>query len=161
MKVILIQDVPDLGREGDIKNVTPGYARNFLIPNKLAVVATPGQIRALQTQQKALQEREARLAQQATALAQKMAETTLVFEAKAGPTGRLYGSITTADIAEALSAELGVRLQKRNILSEPLRQVGEHTVSVRVEGEGAEFVEAPPQPAEETGELSEEAEPTE
>ena len=159
MKVILIQDVPDLGHEGEVKNVAPGYARNFLIPNKLAVVATPGQIKALQAQQKAQHEREARLAAQAAVLAQKMAETTLVFEAKAGPTGRLYGSITTADIAEALSKELGIRFEKRNILSEPLRQVGEHVVAVRisrtvqaqlrvlVKGEGAEFVEAAAAPA--------------
>lgn len=163
MKVILIQDVPDLGHEGDIKNVAPGYARNFLIPNKLAVVATPGQVKALQAQQKAQQEREARLAAQAAVLAKKMAEITLVFEAKAGPSGRLYGSVTTADIAEALSKELGVRLEKRNILSEPLRQVGEHVVPVRIsrtvqaqvrvliKGEGAEFAGSAAAPAGEAG----------
>lgn len=175
MKVILIQDVPDLGHEGDIKNVAPGYARNFLIPNKLAVVATPGQIKALQAQRKAQQEREARLAAQAAVLAKKMAEITLVFEAKAGPTGRLYGSVTTADIAEALSKELGVRLEKRNILSDPLRQVGEHIIPVRIsrtvqaqlrvliKGEGAEFVEAAATPSEAGGiaETDEESVPDE
>jgi large subunit ribosomal protein L9 len=169
VKVILIQDVPDLGREGEVKNVAPGYARNFLIPNKLAVVATPGQIKALQAQQKAQHEREARMAAQAAVLAKKMAETTLVFEAKAGPGGRLYGSITTADIAEALSKELGMRFEKRNILSEPLRQVGEHAVAVRisrtvqaqlrvlVKGEGAEFVEAVAAPAAEAAQAGDRA----
>lgn len=167
MKVILIQDVPDLGEEGDVKSVAPGYARNFLIPNKLAIVATPGELKALRARQRIQQGREERIAEQASTLAKKMAETTLTFEAKAGPTGRLYGSVTTADIAEALSQELGVRFEKRNILSEPLRQVGEHSIDVRisrtveaqlrviVKGEGAEFVEAPAEPAEEASEATE------
>jgi len=132
MKVILTQDVPDLGTAGEIKNVAMGYARNHLIPKGLAVAASPGAVRMVQAQQKARRKQEARLTEQATALAERMAGTTLTFEAKAGPSGRLYGSITTADIAEALGRELEMQLDRRKIQSGPLREVGKHVVSVQL-----------------------------
>jgi len=132
MKIILTQDVPGLGQAGDVKDVAMGYARNYLIPRGLAVVATPGALRQWQVQQKARAEREARLAEQAAELTERLNALTLTFQAKAGPTGRLYGSVTTADIAEALERESGIRLDRRHILSDPLREVGEHVVPVRV-----------------------------
>ncbi len=132
MKVILIEDVPGLGNAGDIKEVALGYARNYLIPKGLAVVATPSAVKEWQARLEARRAREARETERATALADRMAALTLTFQAKAGPTGRLYGSVTTADIAEALERELGVPFDRRKIESDPLREIGEHMVSVRL-----------------------------
>lgn len=135
MKVLLTQDVPALGQAGDVKDVAPGYARNYLIPKGLAVAATPGTVRMVQAHRQAQAQREARLTEQASGLAQRMAGLTLTLQARAGPSGRLYGSVTPADIAQALGRELGVTIDRRKILSDPLRQVGEHTVSVRLSRE--------------------------
>lgn len=132
MKVILIENVPGLGDRGEIKEVAPGYARNYLIPKGLAVVATPGAVQEWKARLAARAAREAREAQQAAELAERMSALTLTFRAKAGPTGRLYGSVTTAEIAERLGQELGVSIDRRKILSDPLREVGEHTVTVRL-----------------------------
>lgn len=134
MKVLLTQDVPGLGAAGEVKEVTTGYARNYLIPKGLAVAAAPGTVRMVEAQRKAQAEREARLATRATELARRIAATTLTFQAKAGPTGRLYGSVTPADIAEALERELGIRFERRKIQSDPLREVGEYTIPVRLSG---------------------------
>ena len=156
MKVILTQDVPNLGQPGDIKNVSAGYARNYLIPNGLAMKATAGVMKDFERRQAAESRREERLAARAESLAQRLSEVTLTFEAKASDKGRLFGSITTADIAEALEREIGEKFDRRkHILSEPLRQVGEHVVPVRlaadvkaevkvlVKPEGGELPEAP------------------
>lgn len=132
MKVILIEDVPGLGKIGEVKNVAPGYARNYLIPRGLAVVATPGAVQEWRARLKARMEREAREAEKASELAERISGLTLTFQAKAGPTGRLYGSVTTSDIAEALGRELGLEIDRRKIESDPLREVGEHTVIVRL-----------------------------
>jgi large subunit ribosomal protein L9 len=132
MRVLLTQDVHGLGSAGEVKEVAAGYARNYLIPKGLAVPARPGTVKMMQAHQKAQAKREARVAEQATQIAERMAALTLTFEAKAGPTGRLYGSVTTADIAGALEQELGTSLDRRKIMSDPLREVGEHTVSVQL-----------------------------
>jgi large subunit ribosomal protein L9 len=142
MKVILTQDVPDLGDAGDIKDVATGHARNFLIPRGLAVAATRGAVKTAQVQKKVRKRQEIRLTEQAESLAERMAALTLTFQAKAGPTGRLYGSVTTADIAGALERELGVRLDRRKIQSGPLREIGEHTVSVQLSHEVEAQVQA-------------------
>ena len=132
MKVILKEDIAGLGQAGEIKEVAMGYARNYLIPKGLAIAATPGALRQWQTEDRARATREARLADRAADVSEQLSALTLTFQAKAGPTGRLYGSVTTADIAEALERESGVPFDRRKILSDPLREVGEHTVSVRV-----------------------------
>jgi len=132
MKVLLKQDVHGLGTTGEIKDVAVGYARNYLLPRGLAVVATPGALKTTQAQQEAQARREARMAERAADLGRQIAATHLEFAAKAGPSGRLYGSITTADIAEALERELGMRFDRRKILSDPLREVGHHTVPLRL-----------------------------
>lgn len=132
MKVILLRDVPNLGREGDVKEVPTGYARNYLLPRGWVAPATPGALKALEAERRARGERMARQTEKASELAARLAETTLTFQAKAGPTGRLYGSITTADIAKALSEQLGVPIDRRDIMCEPLRQVGPHTVPIRI-----------------------------
>jgi large subunit ribosomal protein L9 len=133
MKVILTHDVPDLGQTGDVKDVAAGYARNYLIRKGLAVKATAGVLKDFERRQTAESRREERLAARAGVLAQRLSEVTLNFEAKASDKGRLFGSITTADIAEALEREVGEKFDRRkHILSEPLRQVGEHVVTVRL-----------------------------
>ncbi len=132
MKVVLTQDVPNLGRAGDVKEVAEGYARNYLIPRGLAVPATEGRIRMAQEQKQTRVAQATRQVQRLAALAERMEQLTLTFQAKAGPTGRLYGSITPADIAEALERELKMPFDRRKILADPLRELGDHTVQVRL-----------------------------
>jgi len=158
MKVILIENVPGLGNMGEVKDVAPGYARNYLIPKGLAVIATPGSVQEWKARLEARAARAAREAQQAAELAERMSSLTLTFRAKAGPTGRLYGSVTTAEIAEKLEQELGVSIDRRRILGDPLRETGEHTVTVRL----AQGVEAQVRVVVEAeGETGEEVEPEE
>jgi large subunit ribosomal protein L9 len=132
VKVILTEDVPKLGSAGDIKNVAAGYARNYLFPKGLATVATPGAQREFELRQDAEGRRERRLAAKAEALAKRLSKVSLVFEAKAGETGHLYGSITTSNIADALQDEVGEKFDRRRILSGSIREVGWHTVSIRL-----------------------------
>jgi large subunit ribosomal protein L9 len=156
VKIILTRDVPNVGDAGDVKNVAAGYARNYLIRKGLAVQATPGALKEFERRRTAEAGREERLAAHAEALAARLSEVTLTFEAKAGEKGRLYGSITTADIAEALTREVGEKFDRRkNILSDPIRQVGRHIVSVRLAPDVVAEVKAVVKP--EGGELPEEA----
>jgi large subunit ribosomal protein L9 len=156
VKIILTSDVHNLGQAGDVKDVSAGYARNYLIPQGLALKATAGAMKGFQRRQATDASRAERLAERAEALAQRLSEVTLTFEAKAGEKGRLYGSITTADIAEALQREVGEKFDRRkNILSDPIRQVGRHVVSVRLSPDVVAEVKAVVKP--EGGELPEEA----
>lgn len=136
MKVVLKKDVPGLGKAGDIKNVADGYARNYLIPKGLAAVATPGAVKQAEQERVAEAERARRLQQEAAELAQKLANQTFTFKARAGEGDRLYGSITSADIAEAIQAATGLEVDKRKVLLErPIRELGEHTVTVKLHGD--------------------------
>ena len=156
MKVILTRDVPNVGDAGDVKNVAAGYARNYLIPRGLAVKATPGTLKEFERRRTAEASREERLAARAQELAGRLSNVTLAFEAKAGETGRLYGSVTTGDMAEALEREIGEKFDRRkNILSDPIRQVGRHTISVRLAPDVVAEVKVVVKP--EGGELPEEA----
>jgi len=156
VKVILTQNVPNLGQTGDVKDVAAGYARNYLIPNKLAAKATPGALKEFKRRQTAQARQTERLAARAEALAERLSALTLTFEAKAGEKGRLYGSITPTDIAEALEREVGERFDRRkHILSDPIRQVGRHVVPVRLRSDVVAQVEVLVKP--EGGELPEEA----
>lgn len=159
MKIILTQEVPNLGKAGEVKNVATGYARNYLFPRKLAVPATPGNLKDFEHRRAALADREERLTRRIEALARRLSTVTLTFEAKAGGKGQLYGSITPADIAEALERETGKPFDRhKHILCEPLRQTGKHTVRVRlsadvvaevtvvVKPEGEELPEETPAP---------------
>lgn len=133
MKIILTRDVPNLGQSGDVKDVATGYARNYLIPKGLAAKATTGALKEFKRQRVSVGHREERLAARAEALAQRLSGLTLTFEAKAGEKGRLYGSITSAGIAEALEREVGEKFDRRkHILCEPIRHVGEHVIPVRL-----------------------------
>jgi large subunit ribosomal protein L9 len=136
MKVLLLRDHDKLGKAGDIKNVADGYARNFLLPRGLAVLATAGALKQAETIRRAEEKRRAKLFDEAQAVANQLTGTTLIFHALASEAGKLYGSITAGDIAEAVQREKGIELDKRRIeLREPLRSLGTHTVSVRLAAE--------------------------
>jgi large subunit ribosomal protein L9 len=136
MKVLLKHDVPKLGKAGQTKNVADGYARNYLIPQGLAVLATPGAMKQADALAKAEQIRQAQLAADASALAEVLKQTTLTFTARAGEGGKLYGSITTQQIADELKTEAGLEVDKRKIvLREPIRSLGTHKVSVHLASE--------------------------
>jgi len=135
MKIVLRQDVPKLGEAGTIQTVANGYARNYLIPQGMAVVATDAEIKVA-THNLAVKERKIlRQEEQLRSYADKLDGQRLTFTARAGDQGRLYGSITAADIAEELAKKVGEEVDRRRIqLDEPLRTLGEHTVTIHVVG---------------------------
>lgn len=127
MKVILLQDVKGKGKKGQMLEVSDGYARNFMLPKKMAIEATPDAINTMKMNDKATQERIAREKAEALATAKKLREMTVTVTAKGGGAGRLFGSVTNAEIAEAL-AKQGVKLDKRKIvLNETIKNVGTYT----------------------------------
>lgn len=133
MKVILNADVDSLGHKGDVVEVAPGYARNYLLPKKLALVATKGATRQAEGMRRARQERENRERATAQALAGRIAQAALRISARAGEDGQLFGSVTTADIAEQLEAVLGEHVDRRKIqVREPVRSLGVHEFSVHL-----------------------------
>jgi large subunit ribosomal protein L9 len=133
MKVILLQDIEGLGKAGDLKDVANGYARNYLLPRRLAAGATPGLI-ANRSQRIAAEQRKLeKLAEQNKQLAERLAQITLTFKAKVGSQGRLYGSITSQDIASALRDAENITVDRRTIeLPEPIRTLGTFSVPVKV-----------------------------
>ena len=160
MKVILKEDVDNLGQAGETKNVADGYARNYLIPQGMAVRATAGAMKDFEHRQKVQAKKHERMKKRAETLAQRLTSHTLTFEVKTGETGQLYGSITNADIAEALEQELDVEIDRRDIaLSEPLRQVGEHFVPIHLMDEVEPQIQVIVKP--ESGEWTPDAEPAE
>lgn len=133
MKIILKQDVPNLGQAGDVQKVADGYARNYLIPQGMAMIATPGALKDFEHRQKMEARKHEQMKKRAEGLARRLTAQTLTFEVKTGETGQLYGSITNADIAEALEEQVGEEIDRRDIpLSEPIRSVGEHFVPVHL-----------------------------
>ena len=132
MKVLLKEDVDNLGYAGEVHNVAPGYGRNYLIPKGLAVKASPSVMKQAEVWRKRAEARRAELRAEYEALAARIAETTLTFTARAGETGKLYGSVTTAQIADKLNEMLGTDIDRRKVGVEPLRQLGEHQVPIRL-----------------------------
>jgi len=133
VQVILIQDVPNLGKVGDVKTVADGYARNYLIRRGLARAATPGEMRQVEQHKRAASKRALRELTDAQSIAERLSQMTLVFKARAGEGTKLYGSITSGDIAERLSEELGREFDRRKVqLGESLRQLGTHRVPIRL-----------------------------
>ncbi len=132
MKVLLLQDVYNLGRAGEVKKVANGYGRNYLIPQGLAVLATAGALAQAERIQAEADQRRTLLNQEMSGVAEKLSTIQLVFPARAGETGKLYGSITTQMLADSLSEELGTEITKRQIDSQPLRLLGMHKVKVRL-----------------------------
>ena len=132
MKVILLQDVKGKGKKGQMLEVSDGYARNYMLPRKLAIEATPDAINTMRMNDKAAQERIAREKAEAMAVSKQLREMTVTVTAKGGGAGRLFGSVTNAEIAEAL-AKTGIKLDKRKIvISEPIKNVGTYTVTCKL-----------------------------
>ncbi|HEY8486973.1 MAG TPA: 50S ribosomal protein L9 [Limnochordales bacterium] len=133
MKVILTQDVKGLGRAGQLVEVADGYGRNYLVPRGMAVVATEGSARAVQRQQEQLQKRLERELEQARQLAARLEGQPLVIGVRAGEGGRLYGSVTAADVAAALQRQFGVTVDRRRVeLESPIKSLGSYPVTVRL-----------------------------
>jgi large subunit ribosomal protein L9 len=133
MKVLLTETVNNLGSAGEVKKVADGYARNFLIPKGLAVLATEGALKRAELRRQAETRRQKREEVKAESLAGTLSQVTLTFRAKAGETDKLYGSITNADIAEALERETGQAIDKRKVeLEEPIRELGSYYVPIKL-----------------------------
>lgn len=136
MEVLLLRDVDNLGKAGEVKQVAGGFARNYLIPKRLAVVATPQARKQAEGWRAAAATRRQLEKEEARQLAERIAGITLTLAAKAGEEDRLYGSITNADIADALTQALGEPLDKRKIvLEEPIKALGTYEVPVRLSAE--------------------------
>lgn len=135
MKIILMDDVPALGRRGEVREVADGYARNYLVPKKLAIQATPSNLKGVE-QIREGQERQAQKAKrEAELLASRTQAIALTFPRQAGEEGRLFGSVTAQDIVRGLATE-GIRVEKRQVhLGEPLKTLGEHRVPIRLHAE--------------------------
>jgi large subunit ribosomal protein L9 len=157
MKVLLIKDVYKLGHTGDVKKVADGYGRNYLLTQGLAVLATPGALKSVEKIRAKAAVSRAALNQEMGGLSDLIDGLVLVFTSKAGETGKLYGSITTQSIADAINKKLGTQIDRRQVEAEPIRTLGEHSAHVRLtidltpkvkvmvyrEGEEPEAVEEP------------------
>ena len=133
MKVILLQDVKGKGKKGQMLEISDGYARNFLLPKKLAIEATPDAINTMRMNDKAAAEKAAKERAEAVEISRKLREMTVVVTAKGGGAGKLFGSVTSQEIADALKAKSGIAIDKRKIvLSDPIKNVGTYTVQCKL-----------------------------
>jgi len=132
MKVLLIKDVYKLGRAGDVKRVADGYGRNFLLPQGLAVLATPGALARTEHIRAQANEKRAILNNELGGVAEILSKLTLTFPAKAGETGKLYGSITPVMICDAIKAQSGIEVNRRQLDFEPIRTLGTHKTRIRM-----------------------------
>lgn len=132
MKIMLIKDVYKLGRAGDVKKVADGYGRNYLIPQGLAVLATPGALKQVERIRSQAEVRRTEQNQELKGLADAIQGVVLVFPAKAGETGKLYGSITTQNVADALQEKTRYEVKRHQIDLQPIRNLGEYTAEVRL-----------------------------
>ena len=133
MKVILLQDVKGKGKKGQLLEVSDGYARNFMLPRKIAIEATPDAVNTMKMNDKATQERIAREKAEALEISKTIRGLTVVVKAKGGGAGRLFGSITNQEIADALKAQSGINLDKRKIvLADTIKSVGTYTATCKL-----------------------------
>ena len=133
MKIILLQDVKGKGKKGQLLEISDGYARNYLLPRKLAVEATADAVNTKKMNDKAAAEKAAKERAEAMEISKKLRELTLVVTAKGGGAGRLFGSVTNQEIADALKAKSGIILDKRKIvISDPIKNVGTYTVQCKL-----------------------------
>jgi len=132
MKVLLIKDVYKLGRAGDVKKVADGYGRNFLIPQGMAVLASPGAVKTAERIRTKATERRAILNNEMGAVAEIIKKVQVSFGARAGETGKLYGSITSQEVADAIQQKSGVTIKRQQLDMQPLRTLGEHTIRIRL-----------------------------
>lgn len=132
MKIILRKDVDELGLEGDVVDVAKGYARNYLIPKGIAIEASPQNMRSFELQRKKIEVRRLRAKEEAERLKQKMEETVITLSQKAGEEGKLYGSVTSMDIASGLESR-GIVIDRRKVvLEKPIKALGEFQVPVKI-----------------------------
>ncbi|RLA82878.1 MAG: 50S ribosomal protein L9 [Deltaproteobacteria bacterium] len=135
MEIILLRDVPSLGRAGEVVRVKDGYARNYLIPKGFAEPATAENIRAVQERKRHMERKLKRELEKARSLAERLSQIKCVLRRPAGSEGKLFGSVTSADIEEALKA-LGFEIDRKRIeVGEPIKTLGSHTVSIRLHPE--------------------------
>ena len=133
MKIVLIDEVENLGIAGDVREVKDGYARNFLIPQSLAVLATKAELARAESRRKIEVDRRVRLNSQVEDVVDELQEEPLVIEVRVGPAGRLYGSVTAADVAEAVGERIGKEVDRRAVdLPQPIREVSDREVRVRL-----------------------------
>ncbi len=132
MKVLLLKDVYKLGRAGDVKKVADGYGRNFLLPQGMALLATAEALKGAERIREKANVQRAIINQEMDAVAKQIAGLTLTFPARASETGKLYGSVTTQMIADAIKAKSGVEIARRQIDTQPLRMLGEYKVHIRL-----------------------------
>lgn len=133
MKVILLQDVKGKGKKGQLLEVSDGYARNFMLPRKIAIEATPDAVNTMKMNDKATQERIAREKAEAMEISKTLRGLTVVVKAKGGGAGRLFGSITNQEVADSLKAQSGIALDKRKIvISDTIKTVGTYTVTCKL-----------------------------
>ena len=132
MKVIFLKNVKGVANEGDVKDVKEGYAKNFLFKQKLALEATPANMKAHEEKLESLKEQEKLKIAEAKALAEKLKAAKIEFNQKAGDTGRLYGAVTSQEISDAL-AKIGIHIDKKLFdIKEPIKEAGTHTVKVNI-----------------------------
>ncbi len=132
MKVLLLKDVYKLGKAGDVKKVADGYGRNYLIPQGLAILATPSALKQVEHIRQQAAATRAALNQELSGVAEQLSRLVLTFPAKAGETGKLYGSITPQMIAEAIKAKIGFEVDRRQLDIQPIRTLGTHVAYVRL-----------------------------
>ena len=132
MKVILLQDVRGKGKKGQMLEVSDGYARNYMLPRKIAMEATAVAINTMRMNDKATQERQAKERAEAMEISKKMKDMTVVVMAKGGGAGKLFGSVTNAEIAEALEKQEGIALDKRKVVIDPIKTTGVYTAKCKL-----------------------------
>ena len=158
MEVILLQDVEKVGLRGEVVDVARGYARNFLLPRKLAETATPGKVAEIKRREAERAKHEARTVEQARDIADTLTKTVLRFEVNAGPSGALFGSVTATDVADEIWRTRKIRVDRRKIaLAEPIKRVGRYEIEIGLLGEVAATVKTLVVPP--GGELPPEGEP--
>lgn len=136
MKVILVKDVDNLGRTGDVKDVAAGYARNFLLRRGLVVPATEGQMKRLDILRAQRRKEDDRRLTEAEQLAQRISALTVTIPARVGEQGRLFGSVTSQDIADAFMQQHAIEVDRRDLaLDDPIRTLGSHSVDLRLGGQ--------------------------
>src|SRR5512140_2920019 len=132
MKVLLLKDVYKLGRAGDVKRVADGYGRNFLLPQGMALLATEGALKQSEKIRTEATKKRAVLNNEMSSVAEVIKGLALAFASKAGETGKLYGSITSQDVSDAIKAKTGVEVKRQQIDLQPIRNLGEHKVHIRL-----------------------------
>ena len=133
MKVILLEDVKKLGKKGDLVDVSDGYARNFLFPRNLAKEATEGSLKQLKQVKDAIAKKKQKELEQAKELAKVLSNTTVTLKVKAGEQGKLFGSVTSKDISEALKKQYNIEVDRRKIeLQEPIKSLGSYKVDIKL-----------------------------